>query len=387
MIFVVDKNIPLVRQAFEPLGEVRAIGSADFVPGSVRDADVLVIRSETKATRSLLEGSKVRFVATATIGFDHVDVEYLTRQGIGFASAPGCNANSVKEYIIAALLHLARREGWSLKGKSIGVIGVGNVGSKVVQAAEALGMAVLQNDPPLTRRTGDKRFVQLDDLSGCDIITLHVPLTSSGPDPTYHLFDAARLMKLRRGAVLINTSRGGIVDTTALKDALQARRLSNAVLDVWEHEPAIDLDLLSLATCGTSHIAGYSLEGKVNGLTIVREAICRHFGMTSPWNPAALMGRPAISDIEVPSHSKSVEEALYEVVRNCYDIAFDDTELRRIADLPANKREPYFMGLRAGYRVRREFQNVTVHLPNMNHALGRILPAIGFACDVREVVP
>ncbi len=383
MKFLVDKNIPLVREAFEPLGEVEAIGSTEFSGARVRDADVVIIRSETRVTRSLLEGSPIKFLATATIGVDHVDTEYLRQRGIGFASAPGCNANSVKEYLVAALLHLSKEAGWLLNGKTIGVVGVGNVGGRVVQAAQALGMTVLQNDPPLARRTGEDRFLPLGDLMGCDIITLHVPLTASGPDPTHHLFDKAGLGSMKDGAVLINTSRGGVVETEALKEALRSGKLSHAVLDVWEHEPSIDADLLALVACGTPHIAGYSLDGKVNAVRIIREEICRHFGITSPWDPVPLMGEASVTEIDVPADPLPPEDVLNRIVRRCYDITFDDDRLRRISGLPARERGQYFMGLRSGYRVRREFPTVTVHLPKALSSLRPILLALGFACDVK----
>lgn len=363
MKFVVDKNIPFAREAFGMFGDVVALATDTITREVIQDADVLIVRSEIKVNRSLLDGTSVKFVGTATSGLDHVDTEYLASKGIAFASAPGCNSNAVKEYVIAALSHLAVTNGFSLAGKSIGVVGVGNVGSKVVRAAEALGMRVLPNDPPLARQTGDKRFLPLDALMDCDIITLHVPLTKIGGDPTHHLFDSERFSKLKPGAIFINTSRGGVVETSALRQAITDQRVSFAVIDVWENEPAINLDLLRIVSLGTPHIAGHSVEGKVNAVRILREALCAHFGFDSEWNPESLLDTPEVTDIRVPEVLSRVEDILHYYVRQCYDISFDHTQLRRMLVLPAEQRGKYFAQLRTGYRTRREFSSVRIHLP------------------------
>ncbi|NQT84941.1 4-phosphoerythronate dehydrogenase, partial [bacterium] len=219
MKIVADENIPYVKEAFGSLGDVIPLPGRKIAPASVVDAEILLVRSITEVNASLLEGSRVRFVGTATIGTDHVDEEYLHSRGIAFASAPGSNANSVAEYVVAALLTTARRKNFPLKGKTIGVIGVGNCGSRVAKKAEALGMRVLLNDPPLWRQTGNKRFRPLEELFSADILTLHVPLTYEGIDATYHLVDEAFLSKLRPECILMNTSRGPVVDNLALATA------------------------------------------------------------------------------------------------------------------------------------------------------------------------
>jgi len=223
---------------------------------------VLLVRSETKVDESLLRGNGVKFVGTATIGTDHVDVDYLGREGIAFASAPGCNSNAVVQYVFSALFTLAQRNGFKLKGKTLGVVGVGNIGSKIVRVGQKLGMNVLQNDPPRERISHDPEFRSLNELMISDFITIHVPYTKSGSDPTHHLFNGERLTAMRPGSLIVNTSRGAVVDNAALKAALTAGRPGAAVLDVWEGEPDIDIELLAKCAIGTQHIAGYSIDGR-----------------------------------------------------------------------------------------------------------------------------
>ena len=382
MKFVVDKNIPLVEKVFGLLGEVTMINTGEFTNESVREADVLIVRSETKVNKSLLEGSRVKFVGTATIGMDHIDLDYLASEGIAFTSAPGCNSNSVKEYITSALLYLSNANGFSLQGKTIGVVGVGNVGSKVVNAAETLGMTVLQNDPPLARKTGEKKFVPIDELMSVDFLTLHVPLTRTGQDATYHLFDNDRFKKLRQGTIFINTSRGAVVETKSLKQAMTEKQLPFTVIDVWENEPNIDQEILSMVTIGTPHIAGYSIEGKINAVRMVREAFCKNFKIDSSWDPIKELSPPLVMDISVSSDPLSAEEILHQVIRQCYDITFDDKQLSGMLMIEDMERGKFFKNLRTGYRIRREFSNVTVHLSPRHASLREKFVALGFKCSI-----
>ena len=257
MKIVADANIPFVRECFSSIGEVTVMGGREMTPWLVADADILLVRSITPVGVDLLAGSKVRFVATATIGFDHVDLDFLRRNKIGFASAPGSNANSAAEYVIAGLLEIGRRRHLKLEGTSIGVIGVGNVGSRVARKCAALGMRIYLNDPLLQRQTGDPKYLPIEELYDCDFITVHTPLTFGGPDKTYHLVDEEFLDSLKEGCVFLNASRGGVVDSAALKAAIRSRRLKAVVLDVWENEPTIDIELLEMVDLGTPHIAGY----------------------------------------------------------------------------------------------------------------------------------
>ncbi|MFZ1082651.1 MAG: 4-phosphoerythronate dehydrogenase [Candidatus Kryptoniota bacterium] len=292
MKIVADQKIPYIDLAFDTFGALVKLESGAIDNTMVRDADALIVRSETRVDEKLLTGSKLSFVGTATIGTDHVDTDFLDRNGINFSSAPGCNANAVVQYIFSALFAIAKEKDFALRGKTLGVVGVGNVGSKIVRVAKALGMSVLENDPPLARSTGDSRFVSLDELNQADIITLHVPLTNHGSDPTFHLFNEKRISKMKSGAILINSSRGPVVETTAMEKALAGGKLSVGVLDVWEDEPNIESELLSLCAIGTPHIAGYSIDGKVNATRMIYQAFCEHFNFPQTWDANGIVPSP-----------------------------------------------------------------------------------------------
>lgn len=350
MNIVADPNIPFIREAFEPLGKVVLVAGRQITADVVRAADALLVRSVTPVNEALLAGSRVRFVATATIGTDHVDEAWLARHGIGFASAAGSNANSVAEYVVAALLELARRGGYRLRDKSLGVIGVGNVGSKVVRYARALGLRVLRDDPPLGLHEPARQ---------ADIVTLHVPLLPT----TRHLFHRDNLT----GFTLLNTSRGPVVDNPALLKALDGNRIPAAVLDVWEGEPTISPELLDAVDLGTPHIAGYSFDGKVAGTRMIYEAFCRHFNLPPAWQPALPPG-PAIELTVRPGEDD--EDVLRRLIRHNYDITADDAALRR--DPRA------FDKLRAEYPVRREFHTARLTLTGASPALLAKVAALGY---------
>jgi len=222
MKIIADGNIPFVAECFSSIGEVEVVSGRDITPNVVSGADVLLVRSITRVGADLLAEGRVRFVATATIGFDHINIEYLSRNNIGFASAPGSNANSAAEYVIAALLNIAKHHSIDLDGKSIGIIGVGNVGSRVAKKCEALGMKTYLNDPPLQRQTGDSKYLPIEELFDCDFITLHTPLTFEGGDKTFHLADEKFFKSLKAGCIFVNAARGGVVDSSALKAAIGA---------------------------------------------------------------------------------------------------------------------------------------------------------------------
>jgi erythronate-4-phosphate dehydrogenase len=374
---VADANIPLLEEAFGPLGEVVALPADRITPEAVCDADALLVRSVTKVNAALLDGSRVRFVATATIGVDHVDEAYLASRGIGFASAAGSNARSVAEYVMAALTVLAARGGWRLQGRILGIVGVGNVGSRAARLAEAIGLRVLRNDPPLARKTGDPAYVPLKALAEADIVTFHVPLTREGPDATCQMAGAKLLGMLKPGTVLLNTSRGNVVDPAALKAAIAGRRLSAVVLDVWPGEPNIDLDLLDKADLATPHIAGYSYDGKVNGTRMVLEALCRHFGLARDWDPSPLMPPAANPRVKIPA-GVAPEEAIRRAIAAAYDIEAEDARLRAIAGEKPDRRGKFFEALRKNYPVRREFQETTVELAAPDPRIEKTLAALGF---------
>jgi len=326
----------------------------------LRDAELLMVRSITKVNKDLLDGTAVRFVATATIGLDHIDQAYLDARGIGFASAPGSNANSVAEYVTAALLVLGQRHGLTLDGMTAGVIGVGNVGKRVAEKLSALGMTVIKNDPPLARQTGDASYRPLDELLDADFITAHVPLTKDGQDPTFHLIDADFLGKLKPGAILSNASRGAVADTAALLDRAAKPGHGPIVLDVWEGEPTISLDMLKAVDLGTPHIAGYSFDGKVKGCQMIYDAACRFLGIESGWDSQAQMPAAPHERIDLSACKGTDEDALRQAVLTVYDIEADDARLRQLTATPEAEQGAYFDRLRKEYPVRREFTNTTV---------------------------
>jgi erythronate-4-phosphate dehydrogenase len=392
MKIIVDPNIPFAHEAFASLGDVQFIPGRQITAAMARDAELLLVRSVTPVNAALLNGSKVNFVATATIGTDHVDQACLRERGIGFASAAGSNANSVAEYIVAAMLEIAHRKQFRLRDKTLGVIGVGNVGSRVVRYAEALGMRVLQNDPPRQRAEGLAEFVSPNRVcSEADIITIHVPLTRSGPDATFHLFDAKRLAALEaRQPILINSSRGPVVDSKALLEAIAAKKLGGVVLDVWEGEPNISADLLAGVypakggvDLGTAHIAGYSFDGKLNGTQMIYRAVCGFFRIKPTWEP--VLPPPPVPRLEITvGAGEDDEDVLRRVVRQIYDITADDAALRKLVRRPAGiVSAPDGIGvnfdkLRAEYAVRREFFNTELTLRGAGESLRQKFGALGF---------
>ncbi|MEW6272322.1 MAG: 4-phosphoerythronate dehydrogenase, partial [Thermodesulfobacteriota bacterium] len=321
---VVDENIPLAREAFGGLGDVELLPGRRIDAAAVARADALIVRSVTRVDERLLAASPVRFVATATIGTDHVDLAYLERRGAAFAHAPGCNARSVAEYVTAALLELEHDRMRDFAGATIGVVGAGNVGSRVSALASALGMRVLVCDPPRAEAEGPEAFHALDTLlDEADVLTLHVPLTRDGRHATRHLVGAAEIARLRPGAVLINTSRGGVVDDQALHRACASGRVA-AVLDVWEGEPEPALALIEVVRLATPHVAGYSLDGKLAGTRMVAEAAYRFFGVVAP-DPRLFEVANPDPTIHVTGHGRA---ALRQAVARAYAIADDDARMR-----------------------------------------------------------
>jgi erythronate-4-phosphate dehydrogenase len=378
MKIVADANIPFVKECFSSIGEVTVVGGREITPWIVADADVLLVRSITPVGVDLLAGSKIHFVGTATIGFDHVDVDFLRRNNIGFASAPGSNANSAAEYVIAGLLEIGQKYALDLEGRSIGVIGVGNVGGRVAKKCAAMGMEVYLNDPPLKRQIGDKKYLPLERLFDCDFITLHTPLTFDGPDRTYHLADEKFFKSLKGRCVFVNASRGGVVDSGALKSAISSGRLRAVVLDVWENEPDIDIELLKMVDIGTPHIAGYSLDGKIAGMIMIYKAACEYFAVEPKFDITDFLPAPAVPELEIDPSITNDQDALLGAVQKIYRIDKDDTRLRRVLDKPAEDRGKHFDNLRKNYPVRREFQNTSVILKGANSKLAGKLIGIGF---------
>lgn len=365
MLIVADENIPFAEETFGAYGTVLCLPGRTLSAEDARDADALLVRSVTQVGRSLLEGSGVQFVGSATIGTDHVDAEWLREAGIAFAHAPGSNAGSVAEYVLAALLRLATRRGEALAGRTVGVVGCGNVGGEVARRLEALGACVLRCDPPLAE-AADARgeahgFVSLSEvLTTCDTITLHTPLTREGAHATRHLIGARELAALRPGAWLLNTSRGEVLDNTALAARLDAEpdALGALVLDVWEGEPAPRADLIRRADLATPHIAGYSFDGKVRGTLMLAEAFAEALGEPPLWDAHVALEEGAGDDLVLVAPDASLGETAYldALARQMYDIEADDSRMRPLAEMDAEARGEAFAHLRKTYPRRRAFE-------------------------------
>ena len=368
---VADNKIPFLQGVLEKRAEVIYLPAHEITRESILDADALIVRTRTRCDRQLLEGTAVRFIATATIGFDHIDSAYCESKNIVWKNAEGCNSSSVQQYIAAALLKLAEVSKIELAGKTIGIVGVGHVGSKVASLCEALGMNVLLNDPPRARSEGTKDFVSLDRIvRDSDIITFHVPLNLEGEDKTFHLVDESFLLKLRTDQMLINSSRGEVVDNDALKALLKDRRLGLCALDVWEGEPKIDTQLMGLVRIGTPHIAGYSADGKANGTSMSVQALSRQFGFDlDSWFPEKVP-LPASTFLELDCRGLTQQEAITILVQRTYDILIDDARLR----LSPNS----FERQRGEYPLRREFPTYTVRLLNAPEHLPTLVKKFGF---------
>lgn len=354
MKVVIDDKIPFIKGALENFAKVVYLPGAKTTSADVADASALITRTRTDCSERLLGGSHVKFIATATIGYDHIDTSYCDSRKIFWTNAPGCNSSSVAQYITSVLLNLAVRNNLRLDTMTLGVIGVGNVGSKVANVGEALGMKVLLNDPPRARKEGSEKFSSLGEiLSEADVVTCHVPLSSEGDDATYHLADAAFFRSLKKKPYFINSSRGEVNDTPALVDALKTGRIAGAVVDVWENEPDISRELLSLVDIATPHIAGYSTDGKANGTSMSIQALAKFFGIKEleAWYPAAVP-LPENTVIEIDPVGKSFEEAMLEIVSISYNVMDDFRKLRNSPDT--------FEKQRGDYPLRREFPAYTV---------------------------
>lgn len=374
MKIVADDKIPFLRGALEPFAEVVYLPGKVITGNDLTDADAMLIRTRTKCNEQLLYGTNIRFIGTATIGFDHIDTRYCSENNICWTNAPGCNSSSVQQYIAASLLTIASGSGYNLMEKTLGIIGVGNVGSKVARMARILGMNVLLNDPPRSRAEDGKDFVSLERiLQESDIITLHVPLSMTGEDKTYHLSDDKFFTRMKKGAWFINSSRGEVADTIALKNFLESSGAGGAVIDVWENEPDADPELISKIYLATPHIAGYSTDGKANGTSMVVSSLGSFFGLPlKSWYPNNVPG-PLVSEIVIDGKGKRDEEIIREAVQHTYDIKADDEKFRRS---PSG-----FEKLRGDYQLRREFPSYSVKLSNSTEHVRSALEEIGFRID------
>ncbi len=375
MIIAIDESIPYWEQAFKGLGELRPFRGRALRPGDLQDVNALVVRSITRVDASLLDGSPVRFVGTATIGMDHLDLDWLRSRGIYFTNAAGSNANAVAEYVTTALLVIASRRGWDLGRKTCAIIGVGNVGSRVEAKVRTLGMNVLLCDPPLGDRTGNAKYLHLRDILDADILTLHVPLTTAGPYPTRHMINQRILDAMPEGRYILNSSRGSVIEPSALKRALITGKLEGAVLDVWEGEPVIDYELLERVDIGTPHIAGFSLDGKVKATEMIVDELCSAFSLPGIWNSAGIY--PPVAEIRTAGAGIATE-ALRSACLQAYNILRDDANLRALAGLDKELSAVCFDQLRNGYPLRPEFNHFSVKLGPEEQQLAEVLGALGF---------
>jgi len=371
MKIIIDDKIPYIQGAFESVAEVVYLPGSKTTPEIVKDADAIVTRTRTICNEKLLKDSAVKFIATATIGFDHIDTDYCEAAGIKWTNAPGCNSKSVEQYIASTLMVLAERRNLQLKDLCIGIVGVGNVGSKVAKVCDLLGMKVLLNDPPRERTEGSDLFVSIGQImEEADIITLHVPLNMKGEDATYHLANNTFLSSLKKKPVLINSCRGEVVETIDVKEALKKGNISGFVCDCWENEPNIDLDLLAITELATPHIAGYSKDGKATGTQMSVQAISNYFELgLNNWQPFGVES-PANPIIEINGEDLSEQEIISKAILHTYDIRNDDKNFR------ANP--AVFEILRGDYPTRREFPAFSINAKNVDSKTFGILKEMGF---------
>lgn len=370
MKILVDENMPYARELFSRLGEVKAVPGRPIPTEALTDADALMVRSVTKVNEALLGDKAITFVGTATAGTDHVDQAWLEQAGIGFSAAPGCNAIAVVEYVFSALLMLAERDGFALSDRTVGIVGVGNVGGRLQKRLEALGIKTLLCDPPRADNGEEGDFRSLDELvAQADVLTFHTPLYKDGLYKSLHLANEALIASLKPGAILINACRGPVVDNAALLKCLNAGQKLSVVLDVWEPEPDLNLALLDKVDLGTSHIAGYTLEGKARGTTQVFEAYSQFIGQPQEVALSSLLPAPEFGRISL--HGPLDQPTLKRLVHLVYDVRRDDAPLRKVAGIPGE-----FDKLRKNYLERREWSSLTVECDDADAAA--LLQKLGF---------
>jgi erythronate-4-phosphate dehydrogenase len=376
MLIVADENIPLLDAFFAGFGEIRRVPGRSIDRATVEQADVLLVRSVTHVSRALLEGSKVRFVGTCTIGTDHLDLDYFAEAGIAWSSAPGCNARGVVDYVLGSLMTLAEIEGADLPQRTYGVVGAGEVGGRLIKVLKGLGWNVKVCDPPRQAAEGGD-YVSLEQIiEQCDVISLHTPLTRNADGATWHLFDQQRLQQLKPGTWLINAARGPVVDNAALRRVLLEREDLQAVLDVWEAEPEVDVALAELCVLATPHIAGYSLDGKQRGTAQIYQAYCDFIGQPASIQLGDLLPTPWLSQVTLHADTDPAW-ALAMLCRGVYDPRRDDADFRRSLVGNVAEQRAAFDVLRKQYPVRREIEGLQVRIEGDSPQLRQIVVALG----------
>tara|TARA_R110000851_G_scaffold40609_1_gene102271 strand:- start:61 stop:1203 length:1143 start_codon:yes stop_codon:yes gene_type:complete len=380
MKLVIDANIPAADACFGTFGTLTRVPGREISAAHLHDADALIVRSITQVNDKLLVDSPVRFIGTCTIGTDHIDQAALAQRDIAFASAPGCNAEAVVDYVLSSLLTLAERDGWLLSERTVGIVGVGNVGRRLQARLKAMGVATLACDPPRADEEGQAGFHSLDALiERCDVLCLHTPLTREGAHATYQLLNAQRIDELAPGSVLLNAGRGDCVDDLALRSRLSGKGDITAVLDVWEAEPSIDAGLRDLVSLATPHIAGHSLDGKLRGTWMIQQALARHCGQPSESTFADICPPPALSSLHL-QQALPPEDALRLCMRAVYDVRRDHDALQR--QTQHHGMHKGFDDCRAHYPLRREFATLNVQLSGEAVALEGLLRGAGFSLQL-----
>ena len=366
MKIVADNTVPYLKGIAEPIAEVKYLTSKEFTPENGKDADALIVRSIDKCTRELLEGSRVKLITSATIGFDHIDIRYCDEAGITWKNSPGCNAVSVAQYVLAGLITIALRKGETLQGKTIGIVGVGHVGKEVEKLCSAYGMNVLRNDPPRAETEGEDGFVSLETIAEqADIVTFHTPLTKEGRFATRHLAGEDFCGKLQRKTWFINTCRGAIHDTEALLRARKEGKISELILDCWENEPDINRELLAMAAIATPHIAGFSADGKANGTRTCLENIEKFFHVKIDKIGEVVPPAPETPVIDLDRFTGNrIEQAIL--------ASFNPL----VADRALRENPDRFEWFRANYHHPREYQAYTIVHATPEEAV--LLQRLGF---------
>lgn len=350
---IADENIPYVKDAFSTLGEVITLPGRSIKAADLKFCDLLLVRSVTQVKQNLLAGTAIRFIASATSGTNHIDQAYLKQQDIGFAHALGSNANSVAEYVLSAIAHWSLLQNKPLTELSIGIIGGGQVGSRVKKLCHHIGVQTVVNDPPLAALPTQTIYTDLVTALSCDIVTLHVPLTTSGQHPTKNLINQQHIQRLKPGTLLINTSRGEVIDESALLSRQNQFNDLKLVLDVWQGEPKINLQLLANTLIGTPHIAGYSLDGKIRGTEMIYQACCKFLNKQPQWSASCIEN--VADEVTVNIHQN--KQDIRATILQAYDINEDDKRLKYILQNQETPIDLYFDRLRKNYPIRREWSS------------------------------
>ncbi len=367
MKILADENMPKVEEVFAEFGEVSLCAGRDMSADDLQNTDVLLVRSITQVNQALLADSPVKFVGTATIGTDHIDLGYLKQKGIGFSNAPGCNADAVVDYVLSPIFQMADEQDFSPADRTYGIIGVGNVGRRLQLRLEKCGFNVLLNDPP--RAKNEPGFVSLEVLlKEADFICTHTPLTKQGAYPSYHLLSKNELRSLKQNSVLLNAGRGPVIDNQALLEVGSERPDLSFVLDVWEDEPKVGQNLAERCSIVSPHIAGYSLEGKIRGTFMLYQSLCDFLGTDQNKSLVDFLPVAELNKLQQQDYSP------LQIMHKVYNPLIDDSLLRETLSLESDLQQKAFDQLRKNYRIRREFSSLSISNPKQP----KLLSAIGF---------